>query len=508
MLSIMVANFASTTPRFVNKNEGNNIVHQDRRQMAEVGYSTYLGDFSEHGYLWRQDVECPALNPSNAKRINVNELRIEVKGNPDQSKCETGEFNQVIDKYKPNLPACVRIKKPKAGVIPAVLVHNTWVEEKYGKGFMRFGIQLKNQGNKYRVETVAYEQDGHKSGVKDVNMPLGANNFSLCIDNVNKNVVIKANNETGEIIDSLLWWNMSFNKMYDSPPVSIALSCEPEDYTKSGTCDYQEIRPGESNDNVKKVQETYGYIIGIVVIAALGLGLFVLCYVCCDCDNRCDNRSENTSSEPRGSEPRGSESRGSEARPENTSSEARGSEARGSEARGSEPTGTEMTSMTNPREVAIVIGTPAEPASSSESETPTTKSHIIKGLFSSLHTPEGQILAETTINGNRLRNPYHEEFIANEEAFNRRIENIHFLSNLICPISLEAMFYPVRVTSVAEETGRAECQIYDLSYIATSMRTSNSLDPLTRKPITSVEYDRTTAALIEAIITNSEGLRV
>tara|TARA_Y100001968_G_C19450508_1_gene768223 strand:- start:5681 stop:7135 length:1455 start_codon:yes stop_codon:yes gene_type:complete len=484
----MVANFASTTPRFVNKNEGNNIVHQDRRQMAEVGYSTYLGDFSEHGYLWRQDVECPALNPSNAKRINVNELRIEVKGNPDQSKCETGEFNQVINKDKPNLPACVSLQKPEDGVKPAVSVHNTWVEEKDGKGFMKFGIQLKNQGNKYIVETVAYEQDGHKSGVKDVNMPLGDNNVSLCIDHVNKNVVIKANNETGEIIDSLLWWNMSFNKMYDSPPVSIALSCEPEDYTISGECGYQEIRSREINDNVKKVQETYGYIIGIVVIAALGLGLFVLLYVCCDCDNRCDNRSENTSSEPRGSE-----SRGSEARPENTSSEARG---------------TEMTSMTNPREVEIVIGTPAEPASSSESETPTTKSHIIKGLFSSLHTPEGQILAETTINGNRLRNPYHEEFIANEEAFNRRIENIHFLSNLICPISLEAMFYPVRVTSVDEETGRTECQIYDLSSIATSMRTSNSLDPLTRKPITSVEYDRTTAALIEAIITNSEGLRV
>ena len=316
MLSIMVANFASTTPRFVFNSEGHDSVHQGHRQMAEAGYSTYLGGFSERNYLWRQDVECPALNPSNAKRINVNELRIEVKGNPDQSKCATGEFNQVINKDKPNFPLCVSIKNPKAGVKPAVLLHNTWVEEKYGEGFMQFGIQFKNQGNKYIVETVAYEQDGHKSGVKDVNIPLGANNFSLCIDNVNEGVVIKANNEEGKIIDSLSLWNMSLDKMYDRPPVSITLSCEPEDYTKSGKCDYQEIRPRESNDNVKKVQETYGHIIGIGAFAALSLGLLVLLYVCCDCDNRCDNRSENTSSETRGSE-----SRGSEARPENTNSE-------------------------------------------------------------------------------------------------------------------------------------------------------------------------------------------
>jgi len=116
--------------------------------------------------------------------------------------------------------------------------------------------------------------------------------------------------------------------------------------------------------------------------------------------------------------------------------------------------------------------------------------------------------ASTNIFGNRLKNPYHEGFIANKDAFNRRIEGIPFFANLICPISLGPMFYPVRVTSVDEETGRTECQIYDLSSIATSMRTSNSLDPLTRKPITSVEYDRLTDALIEEIITNSEGLRV
>ncbi len=287
-------------------------------------YSNYLEMLKPAPkYQYRVGHTCPGVNSENTEIIDPNQRSIQVKGNREQTKCTTGEFTTSFTKDNPPFPFCVNMRLPEGtskSIKASLSFHNNWEKEregfKEGDGFIKFGMEIQKKGNEVKVETATYEHLGDRSGVKDVNMSVGRNNASLCIDEVDGKIVIRADYEEGKILDRLSLWNLSVNEMYKRPPVSIALNCETDDFTISGKCFYQEIRSREINDNVKKVQETYGYIIGIGVIAALGLGLLALLYVCCDCDNRCDNRSENTSSEPRGSE-----ARGSEARPENTTSE-------------------------------------------------------------------------------------------------------------------------------------------------------------------------------------------